>query len=173
MLININICYINNLIRYPHLLVELLADPQWSPQDIGLLAGQNLLRVFSQVEIIRDAWKRAAVQPGEDHAPPPPPPLTACRSIYNSWPFRAAVQAIDNHFNHINAIKILHQLQRVIITLVLPLFSAVGEQLTMVGVLLLLGAIFGWLFWIRGVGEIEAARPAESHDATDEDEILV
>lgn len=58
--------------RYPHLLAELLSDPDWSERDIALLAGQNMLRVFGKVESVRDQWKMAAVLPVEDIAPPDP-----------------------------------------------------------------------------------------------------
>lgn len=55
---------------YPRLFAELLADPAWSERDITLLAGRNMLRVFSRVEAIRDQWKLAAILPFEDTLPP-------------------------------------------------------------------------------------------------------
>lgn len=36
--------------KYPFLLAELLASDRWSEEDIGKLAGKNLIRVFRQVE---------------------------------------------------------------------------------------------------------------------------
>lgn len=54
---------------YPRLFAELMADPTWSEKDITLLAGQNMLRVFSNVEAVRDQWKLAAILPFEDFMP--------------------------------------------------------------------------------------------------------
>ncbi|KAJ2944390.1 hypothetical protein O0L34_g18400 [Tuta absoluta] len=55
--------------RYPHLLAELLRDPDWSEEDVRKLAGMNVVRVLQGVERVRDQWRRAAVLPGEE-APP-------------------------------------------------------------------------------------------------------
>lgn len=66
--------------RYPHLLAELLADPNWTENDIAMLAGLNLLRVFEQVEEVRDKWKLADVLPAEDL---PPPIQHQCSSLYS------------------------------------------------------------------------------------------
>lgn len=55
---------------YPKLLAELLADPSWTERDIRLLAGKNILRVFSKVEAVRDKWRLAAILPFEDASPP-------------------------------------------------------------------------------------------------------
>lgn len=52
--------------RYPHLLAELLRDPDWSEEDVRKLAGMNVVRVLQHVEKVRDQWRRAAVQPGEE-----------------------------------------------------------------------------------------------------------
>lgn len=45
--------------KYPLLFNELLKDPNWTEEDISLLAGKNFLRVFKSVENVRDYWKRA------------------------------------------------------------------------------------------------------------------
>lgn len=45
--------------KYPLLFNELLKDPNWTEEDIMLLAGKNFLRVFKSVENVRDYWKRA------------------------------------------------------------------------------------------------------------------
>ncbi|XP_047111962.1 dipeptidase 1-like [Schistocerca piceifrons] len=55
--------------RYPYLLAELLSDPLWTEQDVKKLAGLNLLRVFREVEEVRDKWQLAAVTPAEDLIP--------------------------------------------------------------------------------------------------------
>ncbi|KAK5642716.1 hypothetical protein RI129_008883 [Pyrocoelia pectoralis] len=55
---------------YPRLLAELLSDPNWSLKDITLLAGKNILRVFSKVEALRDQWQLAAIVPLEESLPP-------------------------------------------------------------------------------------------------------
>lgn len=39
---------------YPRLFAELLRDPNWSEEDLHLLAGQNVLRVLRSVEMVRD-----------------------------------------------------------------------------------------------------------------------
>lgn len=51
--------------KYPDLFVRLLEDPNWSQQDIALLAGKNFLRVFESVENVRDYWRSANVPPIE------------------------------------------------------------------------------------------------------------
>lgn len=78
--INMTPAGLEDVSRYPHLLAELLADPSWSERDIALLAGLNVLRVFEEVEAIRDQWKLAAVLPTEDAAPPV---RSSCSSVYS------------------------------------------------------------------------------------------
>lgn len=51
--------------KYPDLFARLLEDPNWSPQDLSLLAGKNFLRVFESVENVRDYWRSAQVPPVE------------------------------------------------------------------------------------------------------------
>ncbi|XP_073820627.1 uncharacterized protein [Musca autumnalis] len=51
--------------KYPDLLATLLEDPNWSEEDIAMLAGKNFLRIMETVENVRDYWKRAAIQPIE------------------------------------------------------------------------------------------------------------
>jgi len=36
--------------KYPYLFAELLTSEKWTENDIGKLAGRNLIRVFKQVE---------------------------------------------------------------------------------------------------------------------------
>lgn len=62
--------------RYPHLLAELLADPEWSEDDVRMVAGGNVLRVLADVERVREQWRRAAVLPAEDS--PTTPRAGAC-----------------------------------------------------------------------------------------------
>lgn len=62
---------LENAAMYPNLFAELLVDPNWTEEDVQLLAGKNLLRVFRSVENVRDFWKRAAVLPSETLSPPP------------------------------------------------------------------------------------------------------
>lgn len=78
--INMTPSGLEDVSRYPHLLAELMSDPSWSETDIALLAGQNILRVFTKVESIRDEWKLADVLPVEDSVPPTD---TSCSSIYS------------------------------------------------------------------------------------------
>lgn len=78
--INMTPSGLEDVSRYPHLLAELLEDPDWSEEDIGLLAGLNVLRVFGKVEEIRDQWKLAAIHPSEESHPPL---QGLCSSIYS------------------------------------------------------------------------------------------
>ncbi|CAG7731325.1 unnamed protein product [Allacma fusca] len=55
--------------RYPHLIEELLKDDTWSELDLKKLVGINFLRVFRQVETVRDEWKRMGVGPIEEWVP--------------------------------------------------------------------------------------------------------
>lgn len=61
---------LENVSMYPNLFAELLTDPNWTEEDLQLLAGKNLLRVFRSVEHVRDFLKRAAVLPSETISPP-------------------------------------------------------------------------------------------------------
>lgn len=49
----------NDVSKYPVLFAALLEDPEvsWSEEDLGKLASKNLIRVFKQVEIVRDQLK--------------------------------------------------------------------------------------------------------------------
>ncbi|GJQ84154.1 hypothetical protein Trydic_g2833 [Trypoxylus dichotomus] len=78
--INMTPVGLEDVSRYPHLLAELLEDPDWSEDDIALLAGGNILRVFGKVEEVRDQWKLAAILPIEEIHPPI---QTVCSSIYS------------------------------------------------------------------------------------------
>lgn len=61
---------LSDVSKYPQLLSTLLAEPGWSEDDVKKIAGLNMLRVFEEVENIRDGWKLAAVPPAEDVHPP-------------------------------------------------------------------------------------------------------
>lgn len=50
---------------YPTLFAELLGDG-WTPEELTKLAGQNFLRVMSEVEALRDKKKQLGVKPFED-----------------------------------------------------------------------------------------------------------
>lgn len=62
--------------RYPNLFAELLKDATWTSEDLQLLAGKNVLRVFRSVENVRDHWRSAAIPPMETRAPPKVSPCT-------------------------------------------------------------------------------------------------
>ena len=51
---------------YPTLFAELIATKQWTIEDLKKLAGLNFLRVFNDVEKIRDGFLKANVPPYED-----------------------------------------------------------------------------------------------------------
>lgn len=57
--------------KYPDLLATLLEDPNWSEEDIAMLAGKNFLRIMETVENVREFWKRAAITPIEQTEPQP------------------------------------------------------------------------------------------------------
>lgn len=67
---------LENVAMYPNLFAALLSDPNWTEDDVQLLAGKNLLRVFRSVENVRDFWKRSAVLPMETISPPRHSPCT-------------------------------------------------------------------------------------------------
>ncbi|XP_044736844.1 dipeptidase 1-like [Chrysoperla carnea] len=74
---------LSDVSKYPQLLSTLLAEPGWTENDILKLAGLNILRVFSDVEKIRDGWKLAAVPPAEDIHPPSDLPDDAPKCQYD------------------------------------------------------------------------------------------
>lgn len=57
---------------YPTLFAELIATGKWTVDDLKKLAGLNFLRVFQEVERVRDEFKRAKVLPYEDVLHPRP-----------------------------------------------------------------------------------------------------
>ncbi|XP_018336042.1 dipeptidase 1-like [Agrilus planipennis] len=71
--INMTPIGLEDVSKYPYLLAELLEDPAWTENDIALLAGLNVLRVFTKVEALRDQWKSATIMPLEDSLPPQNP----------------------------------------------------------------------------------------------------
>uniref|UniRef100_A0A1B0D474 Dipeptidase n=1 Tax=Phlebotomus papatasi TaxID=29031 RepID=A0A1B0D474_PHLPP len=52
---------------YPMLFAELMGDG-WTAEELTKLAGQNFLRVMSEVERVRDSQKTAGVRPFEEAA---------------------------------------------------------------------------------------------------------
>lgn len=67
---------LENVSKYPDLFAELLNDASWSPEDLQLLSGKNILRVFRSVENVRDHWKSASILPMETRSPPKISPCT-------------------------------------------------------------------------------------------------
>lgn len=57
---------------YPTLFAELIGTGRWSTEDLKKLAGLNFLRVFQDVERVRDEFKQAKVPPYEDVITPRP-----------------------------------------------------------------------------------------------------
>lgn len=51
---------------YPTLFAELIGTGKWTIEDLKKLAGLNFLRVFQDVERVRDEFKKAKVPPYED-----------------------------------------------------------------------------------------------------------
>ncbi|XP_055605585.1 dipeptidase 1-like [Uranotaenia lowii] len=56
--------------RYPYLLAELLESEKWTEDDIAKLAGRNLIRVFKQVEQVRDQLEAQGMLPIDQSIPP-------------------------------------------------------------------------------------------------------
>ncbi|XP_013108600.1 dipeptidase 1 [Stomoxys calcitrans] len=56
--------------KYPHLFATLLESDKWSEEDIAKLAGKNLIRVFKEVEAIRDEMELLKVPPVDQAIPP-------------------------------------------------------------------------------------------------------
>ncbi|KAK9739235.1 Membrane dipeptidase (Peptidase family M19) [Popillia japonica] len=57
---------------YPTLFAELIGTGKWTIEDLKKLAGLNFLRVFQDVERVRDDFKKAKVPPYEDVMIPRP-----------------------------------------------------------------------------------------------------
>ncbi|XP_058988302.1 dipeptidase 1-like isoform X1 [Musca domestica] len=55
--------------KYPHLLAALLESEKWSEEDIAKLAGKNLIRVFKEVEAVRDEMELLKVPPLDQSIP--------------------------------------------------------------------------------------------------------
>ncbi|XP_063584706.1 dipeptidase 1-like [Penaeus indicus] len=72
--------------HYPELFAELLQDPSWSLKDLKKLAGLNLLRVFGEVEKVRD--RMSADAPSEDIIP--------IHDIDSRWPCRYKFASLED-----------------------------------------------------------------------------
>ncbi|XP_050545605.1 dipeptidase 1-like isoform X1 [Daktulosphaira vitifoliae] len=72
--------------HYPLLLASLMANHSWTEDQVKKLAGNNLLRVFSKVEKVRDEWKEDGMKPMEDILLPlnKEPLLPNCTDGYNT-----------------------------------------------------------------------------------------
>lgn len=57
---------------YPNLFAALIGTGKWTVDDLKKLAGLNFLRVFQEVEKIRDEFKKAKIPPYEDILLPRP-----------------------------------------------------------------------------------------------------
>ena len=71
--------------KYPNIFAALIEDEEfdWTDEDLGKLAGQNLIRTFKEVEEIRDTMSSDGVKP--DNSWIPVPDLgndTECRTDY-------------------------------------------------------------------------------------------
>ncbi|XP_053968412.1 dipeptidase 1 [Anastrepha obliqua] len=56
--------------KYPHLFAALLESDKWSEADIAKVAGKNLIRVFKEVEAVRDRMEQKKVPPVDQTIPP-------------------------------------------------------------------------------------------------------
>ncbi|KAI9580915.1 hypothetical protein GQX74_013463, partial [Glossina fuscipes] len=56
--------------KYPYLLASLLESDKWSEEDIAKLAGKNLIRVFKEVEAVRDQMELLKIPPVDQSIPP-------------------------------------------------------------------------------------------------------
>ncbi|CAD7092080.1 unnamed protein product [Hermetia illucens] len=56
--------------KYPYLFAELMKSDRWSDEDIAKLAGKNLIRVFEEVEAVRDQMETQGVPPVDQSIPP-------------------------------------------------------------------------------------------------------
>ncbi|XP_067000166.1 dipeptidase 1 [Anabrus simplex] len=67
--INITPLGLEDVSRYPHLLAELLGSGRWTEADLQKLAGRNLIRVFRDVERVRDRLREAGEPPVDERIP--------------------------------------------------------------------------------------------------------
>nr|XP_014085511.1 dipeptidase 1 [Bactrocera oleae]XP_036229134.1 dipeptidase 1 [Bactrocera oleae] len=56
--------------KYPHLFATLLESDKWTEADIAKVAGKNLIRVFKEVEAVRDRMEQKKVPPVDQTIPP-------------------------------------------------------------------------------------------------------
>lgn len=56
--------------KYPFLFAALLESDKWTEEDIAKLAGRNLIRVFKEVETIRDQMEIQKILPADQSIPP-------------------------------------------------------------------------------------------------------
>ncbi|KAL5272988.1 hypothetical protein ACFFRR_000017 [Megaselia abdita] len=56
--------------KYPYLFAALLESDRWTEEDIAKVAGRNLIRVFKEVEEVRDDMELQGIQPLEESIPP-------------------------------------------------------------------------------------------------------
>ncbi|XP_063235967.1 dipeptidase 1-like [Bacillus rossius redtenbacheri] len=67
--INITPLGLEDVSRYPFLLAELLGSGRWTEADLHKLIGHNLIRVFHEVEQVRDQLQAAGEEPIDEHIP--------------------------------------------------------------------------------------------------------
>ncbi|XP_066999625.2 dipeptidase 1-like [Anabrus simplex] len=67
--INVTPLGLEDVSRYPHLLAELLGSGHWTEGDLQKLAGLNLIRVFREVERVRDRLHEKGEQPLDERIP--------------------------------------------------------------------------------------------------------
>ncbi|XP_076053747.1 dipeptidase 1-like [Oratosquilla oratoria] len=69
--------------KYPALLAELLRDPKWNVRDLRKLAGENIIRVFGEVEKVRDDLQGKMTPIEEDLHPEYLKGKTNCTYIFD------------------------------------------------------------------------------------------
>ncbi|XP_067000726.1 dipeptidase 1-like [Anabrus simplex] len=67
--INVTPLGLEDVSRYPHLLAELLGSGHWTEGDLQKLAGMNLIRVFREVERVRDRLHETGELPLDERIP--------------------------------------------------------------------------------------------------------
>nr|CAD7432315.1 unnamed protein product [Timema monikensis] len=67
--INITPLGLEDVSRYPYLLAELLGTGRWTQSDLHKLIGRNLIRVFHEVQQVRDTLQAAGEEPIDEQIP--------------------------------------------------------------------------------------------------------
>ncbi|ODM97965.1 Dipeptidase 1 [Orchesella cincta] len=82
--INMTPVGLEDVSKFPKLFVELARNPNWSNEELKMVAGKNFLRVFREVENVRDAMRSTGVPVSFEQIPPRDLKSDAIRCRFNT-----------------------------------------------------------------------------------------